>query len=336
LISIQVAETLERNTFNTLMGFTQFNTVNSRTARASIVAGDVLGIVDLQRCTSQLGALGAYKWNGTEDVNPKIDAHKDADESSRKMPSPHFLFICHEFVVADLRMNQQFVQAASYSDINKLYNSEAGQWAGNRVVSSNMVPTFTGQAQINGTAVSGGSLASGTYYIQVTLTDPITQYETIISQKSTQLTASSNGAITVILPASAYLYNVYITAVGSATVTNLALCPQGPTSGVMQGQAVQLAGGQTVTLTGIGVAQLPPAAPATGVTVYPSWCIAKYAYSQIVLDEVQIEFLDKADKSDPHNQLREVSWKVFYGTLLDNNLFAIRVESTSAFSSTFA
>jgi len=30
-----------------------------------------------------------------------------------------------------------------------------------------------------------------------------------------------------------------------------------------------------------------------------------------------------------------VGWKAFYGTLIQNNLFFMRIESTSAFSTTF-
>ena len=40
LISIQAAETVERNTFVTLFGFTQVNTTNQRGSRAGILAGD--------------------------------------------------------------------------------------------------------------------------------------------------------------------------------------------------------------------------------------------------------------------------------------------------------
>jgi hypothetical protein len=45
--------------------------------------------------------------------------------------------------------------------------------------------------------------------------------------------------------------------------------------------------------------------------------------------------LKTADKSDPLNQLRVIGWKVFYGTLIQQQLFFMRIESCSAFSSTF-
>jgi N4-gp56 family major capsid protein len=337
LISIQAAETLERNTFNTLLGFTQVNTANSVGSRASLAAGNVLTVTDLERSVAQLSNLGAYEWDGTEDVNPRYDAHRDADALARRMPSPHYIMVCHRFVASDLRMQSNFVQASAYSDVNKLYNSEFGQWAGCRVVASNMCPFFTGSALISGTpSASGGSLAtSTTYNIIVTEADPMRQYEQVVHQISGNISVTGpNGSISVVLPASANTYNIYIGT--TSTVTNLAACAAGPTTGPFIGQATQLAGGQTVVLTAIGVFQIPPSAPATGVTVYPSWVIAKYAFTQVVLDDIEVTLLDKADKADPFNQLRECTWSVDYGTMLDNNLFAIRIESASQFSTTFA
>ena len=103
----------------------------------------------------------------------------------------------------------------------------------------------------------------------------------------------------------------------------------------MQGQATQLPSNTVVTLTGTGIAQSPPAAPATGVTVYPTYVFGRGAYGQVQLDDIKYTYLDKADKSDPLNQMRVVGWKVMYGTILLNQLFFARIESTSAFSATF-
>ena len=59
------------------------------------------------------------------------------------------------------------------------------------------------------------------------------------------------------------------------------------------------------------------------------------AYGQVMLDDVKFTYLTGADKSDPINQLRVVGWKCFYGPLIQNVQFAMRIESTSAFSATF-
>ena len=96
-----------------------------------------------------------------------------------------------------------------------------------------------------------------------------------------------------------------------------------------------MAPGQTVILTGIGIAQTPPAAPATGVTVYPTFVIGRGAYGQVKLDDVKTTWLDKPDKSDPLNQSRQIGFKVLYSTILLNVQFFARIESSSAFSATF-
>jgi len=249
---------------------------------------------------------------------------------------PHYTAVIHPLVAQDMRENTTVVTAWSYSDINRLYNFELGEWGGVRFVFSNMVPSFTGFAQINPTAVaSGGSLASGTYYIIVTASDTQNQFESQIRQVSTGTAVTGpNGSLTVVLPSNpGYTFNVYVGT--TATPTNLGLCAQGPTVGPLTGQATQLAPGQTVTITGIGVAQTPPAAPATNVTVYPSFIFGRGAYGQVKLDEVKTTMLKDADKSDPLNQLRVVGWKVFYGTLILNQNFFMRIESSSAFSPTF-
>jgi hypothetical protein len=90
-----------------------------------------------------------------------------------------------------------------------------------------------------------------------------------------------------------------------------------------------------VTVTALGLAQTPPAAPATGVTVYPTFIFGRGAYAQVVLDSVKMTYLKEPDKSDPLNQLRVIGWKNFYGTLISNQQFFMRIESTSAFSATF-
>jgi len=105
--------------------------------------------------------------------------------------------------------------------------------------------------------------------------------------------------------------------------------------GPLAGQATQLAPNQTVIITGLGVAQTPPAIPAANVTVYPTFVIAKGAYGQVKLDDVKTTWLDKADKSDPLNQSRRIGFKVFYGSLILNTQFMARIESSSAFSATF-
>lgn len=337
LIGLQIAELLERNTMNTLMALTQVNYVNTRGSRAALVTTDVLDPHTVNRTQTALTIIGARKFMGDEQTDRKIAAESGgARASANPRMHQHYASIGHPSVLADFSENAQVIQAWSFSDINRLYNDEVGEWRGIRFCESNMVPSFTGVALITGTPGTAGSLATNAgYQIQVTASDTQNQYESRIYQVSAALNVvGPNGSISVVLPAlPGFNFNVYIGT--SASPANLGLCTAGPIVGPMQGQATQLAPGQTVVITGLGVAQTPPAAPATGVTVYPTFVFGKGSYGQVKLDEIKTTWLDKADKSDPVNQIRFIGWKTTYGSIILNSQYAARIESASAFSSTF-
>jgi N4-gp56 family major capsid protein len=336
LTALQVSETLERNTFNALMAGTQVNYVNTRGSRASLVAGDVLDTNTVIRTTAALETIGAPRFMGDEETDTKIAAESGGSKASDNPRSmPHYAAIIHTLVVADFRQNSDVRTAWTYSDLNRLYNYEAGEWSGIRFCKSNMVPTFTGVAQINPTAVAGGgSFAATNYFVTVTASDSQNQYESRVYQVSNSTAVAANGSMTVALPnLVGFTFNVYVGTTSSPA--NLALCALGPTTGPMAGQATQLAGNQTVTITGTGIAQTPPAAPATGLTVYPTFVFGRGAYAQVKLDDVKFTYLKDADKSDPLNQLRVIGWKTFYGTLISNQTFFARIESVSAYTATF-
>ena len=84
-------------------------------------------------------------------------------------------------------------------------------------------------------------------------------------------------------------------------------------------------------MTGVGIAQTPPAPVATSLTVYPTIFLGLDAYGQVLLDDVKYTYLSKPDKSDPMNQTRVVYWKMMYGTIILNNAYMARYESVSAF-----
>lgn len=329
LIKIQMAETLERNTFNNLMAGTQINYVNSRGARASLLSGDVLSPHEVDRMVGALRTIGAPEFDGQTETDAKLKVGGKARGNS------HYAAIIHPLVEQDMRENSAVVTAWSYSDIERLYNNEIGQWGGVRFTRSNMVPSFTGVAAVSGTAGTSGSLATGTYYVQVTANDTTLNYESRIYQVSAGISVTGpNGSISVTVPSTTgFTYNVYI---GTTTSpTHLAKSSSGPNTGPLSGQAAQIAPGTTVTLTDTGLSQTPPAAPATGVTVYPTFVFGKDAYGIVALDDAKFSFLRVADKSDPLNQLRVVGWKAFYGTIITNQNFFGRIEGTSAFASTF-
>ena len=339
LMGLQVAETLERNTFNNLQGLTQVNFVNSRGSRGALVAGDVLNIRELDRAYSMLLTLGAPRYDGDEMTDTKLAADAGgARASSNPRAMPHYVCAVHPFVAGDLRENQPIQYAWSHSDINRLYNYELGEWSGIRFCMSNLVNSWTGNGTTTTpTAGTAGSLATGTYTILWTAQDNQNQYESQLWGVSAGVAVTGpTGSLSTTLPnLPGFTFTVYLSVAGSTSPVNLALSASGPTSGPLQGVATQLAPGSTVVLTALGPAQVPPAAPASGLTIYPSYIFGRGAYAQVVLDEVKFTYLKDADKSDPINQLRIVGWKAFYGTLIQNNQFAMRVESTSSFNLTF-
>jgi N4-gp56 family major capsid protein len=337
LLGLQIAETFERNTFNNLLAGAQVNYVNSRGSRGALVAGDVLNPHEINRATAILETLGAPRFNGDEMTDTRLEADAGgakASDSPRKMP--HYTAVMHTLTVADMAENPTINQAWTYSDLNRLYNYELGEWRGIRFCRSNLTPTFTGVTALVATAGAAGSLAAATYSVQVTASDIQNQYESRIYGVQTGLVVGANGSINVPLPALAgFTFNVYINAANSSPPFNLGVCAAGPVVGPFAGQATQLAGNQTVVITALGLAQVPPAAPANGITVYPCFIFGRGAYGQVKLDDVRFTYLKDADKSDPLNQLRVIGWKTFYGTLIENQQFFMRIESTSAFSVSF-
>src|SRR5208283_2020106 len=213
LCTLAVAETLERNTYNALNAGTQVNYVNTRGSRPALQTGDVLNIHEVNRAYGVLDTLGAIRFMGDEQTNTKIDAEAGgAKASSDPRGMPHYCGIIHPLCIQDLRENATFVLASSYSDINRLYNFEVGEFGGVRFCSSQMVPFWTGYANTSYTAVAGsaGSLATNTYYVVVTGLDTQNQYESFVAAVSGAISVSGpSGSISVTVPSTpGYTYNV--------------------------------------------------------------------------------------------------------------------------------
>lgn len=333
LVAIQQPETIERNVLNILLTGTQVNYANSKANRAALLATDVMTPVEISKIIGSLETFGAPDFNGDERVDMWKDMDAPTKASKRPDVMPHKVALIHPLVAQDLRQNATIATAWSYSDINRLYNNDLGEWGGARFCKTNMMPYWTGVALVTGTAGTAGALAtSATYNIVVTASPVQTNVEQKIYQVSGNISVTGpTGSIAVTLPVLPnYTFSVYIGT--SSSPTNLALSASGPATGPLAGQATQLASGSTVILTGIGISQTPPAAPATGVTVFPTIFFGQDAYGQVLLDDVEYHYLSSADKSDPMNQTRVVSWKMMYGTIILNQAYMARTESGSAFS----
>lgn len=335
LVSIQMPETLERNTLNTLLSAPQVNYAQNVANRAALVATDVMSPHESNRIFGSLVTYGAPRFNGDEREDMMIEAGAYRDPSKTPAVKQHYVALIHPLSAQDMRENSSVQQAWAYSDVNRLYNNELGDFGGVRFCETNMMPYWTGAAAVTGTAsASGGQLATGTYYIQVTAAPALTSVEQTIYQVSGSISVTGpTGSIAVTLPTFPnYIFNVYIGTTTSPSNLATAIGTGVPVTGTLVGQATQLQPNQTITLTGVGVTQTPPAAPATGVSVFPTIFIGNNSYGQVLLENPEFHYLTGADKSDPLNQTRVVSWKVFYGSILLNTAFLARVECGSAFS----
>ena len=332
LVSIQMPETLERNTLNTLIAANQVNFANGRANRASLLVTDVMTPHEANRIVGSLLTYGAPRFNGDEREDMMIEAGAYRDPSKSPAIMQHYVALIHPLASQDMRENAQVNTAWAYSDINRLYNNELGPFGGARYCETNMMPYWVGNAAVSGTAGVSGLLATASYFIVVTGSPILTSVEQQVYQASGSISVTGpTGSISVTVPTkSGYVFNVYIGT--TSAPTNLALTPSGPSTGPLAGNATQIPSGATVTLTGIGTAQTPPAAPATGVTVFPTIFIGNHSYGQVILENPEFFYLTGADKSDRLNQTRVVSWKVFYGSIILNQAFMARVEHSSAFT----
>lgn len=335
LVSLQMPETLERNTLNTLLAGNQVNFVNSRSSRAGLVATDVLSPTEIYRAVGSMETYGVPHFMGDEREDLMIEAGTRKDMSRSPSVMQHYVALTHPLPVQDMKQSATVANAWAMSDINRLYNNDLGEWGGARFCKTNMMPYWVGNADPGNYTPSGvgGSLAAGNVFLQITASPAQTNVEQQIFQVSAAqvIPAGGAGSVTVVLPTKAnYTFNVYIGTTNAPT--NLGLCASGPATGPLAGQATQLASGSTVIITGIGTPQTPPAAPATGVSVFPTIVIGNHSYGQVLLENPEFNYLTGADKSDPLNQTRVVSWKVFYGSIILNQAFFLRIESSSAFT----
>lgn len=343
MLEIQVPETYERNAFVQLNAATQVNFVNSKGARGSLAAGDLLDPYTINRTVSNLKTVGAYMFNGPTES----DVRNSVSEGPRKGDAnyrthEHFVCVAHPIPLNDFANNATVQLAWSYSDINKLYINEVGQWRGIHFCESNMVPSWTGFTNsANGVtytpAATGGSLANANFVIQVTGSDNQNQYESqIYAVSGSQNTGGSAGSIAVLTPnVAGYTYSIYISQTAGTQPVNLGVTTSGPTTGPYAGQAVQLPPATSVTITDIGIPQVPPVPPASGVTVYRNYVLGEHYFACLELKGLTWHRLMSADKSDPLNQLRIIGWKGWDGAVILNQLFGAAIECSASNTGAF-
>jgi hypothetical protein len=172
--------------------------------------------------------------------------------------------------------------------------------------------------------------------VQVTGWDDQNFYESQIYQLSGDISVTTGGIVVTTPSTPGYTYAIYVGVGTGAAPQNLGLTASGPTTGPYTGQSIMLPPATAVTITGLGLFQIPPAAPATGVTVYPTFVFGKEAFACLKLQNVEWNRLYNADKSDPHNQLRVIGYKFMEGWVILNQQFMARIESTASSTGAWA
>jgi N4-gp56 family major capsid protein len=334
-LGMQLAETKERNGWNSLNAVTQVNYVAQAGSRAALVAGNNLDPTTVTRTYTNLKVIGAPLWNGQtgETIDRSINYTADQGEKAPRS-AEHLVAITNPLCLQDLKNNPLVVQTYQYSDHTKLYTNENGTWGGMVFCESNIMPSWTGVAQVNG-ANAAGSLSTATYTIQVTGFDNQNFYESRIYQVSADVSVTTGGISLTTPSTPGFTYAVYVGVGSGAAPMNLGLTTSGPTSGPYAGQAIGIAPSTAVTITGLGLFQVPPAAPATGVTVYRTYVFGKEAFATLKLMNVQWFRLSDADKSDPLNQLRLIGYKYMEGWVILNQNFLAAIESTASSNGSF-
>jgi N4-gp56 family major capsid protein len=336
LLGQQIMQTKERNGWNMLNGVTQVNYVAAAGSRAALVAGNNLDTTTVTRTFATMKNLGVPLWNGPSGETVLRDMSYNTNQGKMAPGrAAHYVAIGNPLVMQDLRNNPLVVQTYQYSGADHLYINEHGFWGGMAFCESNMMPSWTGVAAVQG-ANAVGNLTTATYTVQVTGWDNQNFYESRIYQLSNDVSVTTGG-ISVTTPSTAgFTYAIYIGVGTGAAPVNLGLTTSGPASGPYSGHAIQLPPSTAVTITGVGLYQIPPSAPATGVTVYRTYVFGQDAFATLKLENVQWFRLNDADKSDPLNQLRSVGWKYFEGWIILNSQFVSAMESTASSTGSFS
>ena len=336
-LGMQLAETKERNGWNALNAVTQVNYVAAAGSRASLVAGNNLDPTTITRTVANLQVIGAPFFNGptgeTIQRDPDYNARQGEMQPGR---AAHLIAITSPLPFQDLKNNPLVVQTYQHTVEGQkhLYTNEMGYWGGMVFCVSNMMPSWTGVAAVQG-ANAAGSLATATYTVQVTGWDNQNFYESRIYQLSNDISVTTGGIVVTTPSTAGFTYAIYVGVGTAAAPVNLGLTSAGPSSGPYTGQAIQLPPSTVVTITGLGLYQIPPSAPATGVTVYPTYVFGKDAFATLKLMNVEWNRLYNADKSDPHNQLRVIGYKYMEGWVVTQPQFIARIESTASSTGTF-
>lgn len=330
LLALQAAETTDREIFKVLLSGTSVFFVGDP-ARVGIDTGDVVDSATLASVVANLRSNGAM---GIEKPSKPMDDPELGDM---------FALIVDPFVEQDISTDEGFVESVKYAAAKRLWNGEAGEYRGFRVVRSNHIPTLTSAAAastVDNSDDTGTIIFDKSLRIMVTGVD-VNGYERVIYQSSETDTAddaNSEHTISVTTPSTTgFTYNVYSSAALTAdsTTTATAMTLQAgslaPATTIKIGSTSGSASASRFVLTTTGAAA-PGQLKTTASKIHLSFGIGKEAYAVVDLQSLQTSLTpNDASDSDPLKQRRKAGWKTMFKSVICNNDFMTRIESESAF-----
>lgn len=330
LLGYQAAETIDREIQLVLSSTTNVNYLGGATSRAAMATTSVTD-TDIRKVVAEL------RNNGALGLDPPEEGAEDP------VLGDNFVGIIDPFVEMDLQSLTGWINAVQYQDAKRMWNGEAGTYAGVRFIRSNHIPVLTRAASVTtatsvtaGGSMQGASGGESSFRVRMVVTgvDTSTQYErviydhtTVVLNSSTAMASGVNtGAINVTVPTTAgFVYNIFITEPGSAAAST-------DTARLANGGSRIAAGAQaTITAFNSSGRLVPAALNSASNGVHQCYFLGKEAYTVVNLENLR-SYLTPAQESDsdPLLQRRTAGWKVFFRAVINNNNFMVKLEVPSA------
>lgn len=314
----------------------------SVTSRSDVTSSMKLSQDILQQVRVNMVNAGVPNRDGP--TNMKQNA-KGGPATGNLQGGGHYVIVCGPEVLADIMSvaapTGLWASVAQYQNAKAIYNSEMGSFLGFRMVETNFIPKFellgnTTTAAAEGSdaggvtgltlaVTTGGSLASSdTFYWKVVRKDLTRGFAEHITIEHTTDTGASDTRFTFTFPSGNYAYDLYF---GNATGdSNLKLVQ----ANIAASEVVNVDSVPSSTTT---APASTPVDGSDGVTVHPVYVMGKAFCSWVGLQELQTFVTgDKAEKSDPLNQVQTMGYKFMGKTVITDQTRLLRLEVASAFS----
>jgi N4-gp56 family major capsid protein len=315
--ALAIAETVEREACNMLLGGTQVYFATGVANRTLLDGTKKISTGDILQVTTQLRAQGAPAFDGdlyAGVIPPQVEADLLASDTTFQT--------AHNFVN---------VRAQEFGEI--------GVWSGVRWTRGNFLPIFKSvptptaaaataeKAQITANTATAVYTAAATVSIAVVARDAVSGYQRKVSLPGTIALGGANTSYTITTPTSTnYVYDLYSSALvgggAPAVLTSLV--------GLAAGTTTQLPAPLPTSTV------VPPATSATDQKeVFIVFVVGRDAFGRVELDGMSLQSYitaPGASFSNPLAQGRKVGSKIAWKSFILDNSFLTRYEANSAFS----